>query len=439
MGGGETPSEGIYFVPIAWTGITPEGDSRGRRSRYGQDVATTTAQRLVATGAGWRVVLDAAIVAATFAGTLASLHHGGISAPGANSVTSEKLDLVGVVLAAWSTMPLIAWRRFPFAVFTVTASAGIVMAGFAYPVDLMLGPAVALYLLVASRGRDEPWTVPHTASVGALYVGYLGATAAAQGSLPAIEFLHTGLAWAVAWFAGERTRLRREHVADLGQRARRAERETERERLLAIAEERARIARDLHDSAGHAISVIAVRAGAARLGHQQDGVRSLRALEEIEVLARQTVEEIDQMVGTLREDVPLSGSVEAPAGLASLDTLIAQHVAAGLEVAVQVSGTPAAVGSAADQAAYRILQEALTNAARHGSGSAQVEVAFSDAAVELTVTNPVRVNGPPRAGGGHGLIGMRERATLLGGTLDATRANGTFQVRARIPNRGHRS
>ena len=440
MGGGETPSEGIYFVPIALTGITPEGDSRGRRCRYCQDVATTTAQRLVATGAGWRVVLDAAIAAATFAGTLALLHHGGISAPGSDGDAPEKLDLVGVVLAACSTMPLIAWRRFPFAVFTVTAAAGIVMVGLDYPVDLMLGPAAALYLLVASRGQDRPWTLAYTAAVLGLYVGYLSATAAADGNFPAIELFHTGLAWAVAWFAGERTRLRRDHVAELNKRALRAERESERERLLAIAEERARIARDLHDSAGHAISVIAVRAGAARLGHQQDGVRSLRALEEIEELARHTVEEIDQIIGTLREGGPANGSVEAPAGLASLDTLVAQHVAVGLEIAVDVSGTPATVvGSAADQAAYRILQEALTNAARHGVGSAQVEVAFSDVAVELTVTNPVRANGPPRSGGGHGLIGMRERATLLGGILDATRANGTFQVRARIPNRGRRS
>ena len=401
-------------------------------------MSTTTAHRLFAARAGSRVVIDAAIAAATFAGTLALLHHGGINAPGSDGVASEKLDLVGVVLGACSTMPLIAWRRFPFAVFTVTASAGIVMAGLAYPVDLMLGATAALYLLVASRGRDNPWAVPQTATVVGLYVGYLGATAAAHGSLPTIEFLHTGLAWAVAWFAGERTRLRRERVADLNKRALRAERDAERERLLAIAEERARIARDLHDSAGHAISVIAVRAGAARLRHQQDGARSLHALEEIEELARRTVEEIDQLVGTLREDGPVSESVEAPAGLASLDTLIAEQVAAGLKIAVQVSGTPADVSSAADQAAYRILQEALTNAARHGAGSAQVEVEFSAAAVELTVTNRVRANGPPRAGGGHGLIGMRERATLLGGMLDATRANGAFQVRAWIPNRGHR-
>lgn len=438
LGCGETPCKGTFSVPIAWTRITPEGDSRRRAGGYCQDVSTTTANRLFAALPGSRVVIDAAIAAATFAGMLALLHHGGIGVSGNGGSASENLDLVGIVLAACSTAPLIAWRRHPFGVFTATASAGVLLAGLGYPVDLMPGPTAALYLLVASRGQENPLTGRNAATVVGFYMGYLVATAAAHGTFPGVELLHTGLAWAAAWFAGERTRLRREHVADLKKRALRAEREAERERLLAIAEERARIARDLHDSAGHAISVIAVRAGAARLRHQQDAARSLGALEAIEELARRTVEEIDQIVGTLRESSQANGAVEAPAGLASLDTLIAHQAAAGLDVAVDVSGTPAAIAAAADQAAYRILKEALTNAARHGVGSARVSVAFDDAAVELTVTNPVRYDGPPRSGGGHGLIGMRERATLLGGSLEATRGNGTFRVRARIPNRGRR-
>jgi len=266
-----------------------------------------------------------------------------------------------------------------------------------------------------------------------------GAAAAAQATFPASELLHTGLAWAVAWFAGERTRLRREQIAELKDRALRVEREAERERLLAAAQERARIARDLHDSAGHAISVIAVRAGAARLRHHQDPGRSLPALAAIEELARQTAEEIDQLVGTLREGGSANGDLEAPPGLASLDTLITHHQAAGLEVTLDTAGAPRPLGAAADQAAYRILQQALTNAARHGTGSARIELAFGDAAVELSVTNPVPARGSPRSGGGHGLIGMRERAALLGGDLDAERANGVFRVRARIPYRGHRA
>jgi signal transduction histidine kinase len=242
----------------------------------------------------------------------------------------------------------------------------------------------------------------------------------------------------VAWFAGERTRLVRAQIADLRTRAEYAEREAERERRLAAAEERARIARDLHDSAGHAINVIAVRAGAARLRHHQDPERSLQALVVIEEVARQTAGEIDQIVGTLREGQPAHGNVEAPLGLASLDTLIARHAEAGFDVTLTRSGTPQALCRAHDQAAYRILQEALTNAARHGAGNAQVQLAFNDEAVDLSVTNPLPLHGVSRSGGGHGLVGMRERATLLGGDLNIARTNETFQIRAWLPYLGQR-
>jgi signal transduction histidine kinase len=395
-----------------------------------------TAHRLFPARLSSGALVDLTIASAALAGSLAMLSHGGIapSRPGAG-----ELDLIGVVLAAASTVPLITWRRFPLGVFVVTAGAGVALAGLGYPVDLLLGPTAAVYLLAASREPETPWTGRTTATVGGLLVAYLGASAAAQGTVPGTELLHTGLAWAVAWFAGERTRLRREHIADLRERALRVEREAERERLLAVAEERARIARDLHDSAGHAINVIAVRAGAARLRHDQDPDRTLPALEAIEEVARRTAEEIDQIVGTLREGGPANGIVEAPTGLASLDSLIARHAAAGLEVTFDAAGEPRPLGGASDQAAYRILQEALTNAARHGAGSARIELAFGDAAVELTVTNPVLADGAPRSGGGHGLIGMRERASLLGGSLDAARANGAFRVRARIPYGGHRA
>jgi signal transduction histidine kinase len=386
--------------------------------------------------------LDVAAAATALAGSLALLRHGGIDALrlgagiGASHPGPETLDLVGVVLAASSTVPLLAWRRAPLVVFAVTAAASVLLAALGYRIDLLLGPTAALYLLAGSRGPRAPWTRRTTATVVGLLVAYLGAAAAAQGTFPTSELLHTGLAWAAAWFAGERTRLRREQVTELRDRALRAERDVERERLLAIAEERARIARDLHDSAGHAISVIAVRAGAARLRHPQDPDRSLVALEAIEGLARQTAGEIDQLVGTLRDGDSAGGAVEAPPGLGSLDTLLDHHRAAGLQVALERSGAPRALGGAADQAAYRILQEALTNAARHGAGSARVEVAFGDAAVELSVTNSMPGRRSPRSGGGHGLIGMRERAALVGGHLDAEAANGAFHLRAGIPYGG---
>ena len=172
-----------------------------------------------------RALHDAAIAAAALAGTLALLRHGCVapSRPG-----SGRLDLISVVLAASSTVPLIAWRRYPLGVFAVTAAASVLLAGLGYPVDLILGPTAAVYLLAASRERQTPWTGRTTATVVGLFVAYLAATAAAQGTLPEIQLLHTGMAWAVAWFAGERTRLRREQMNELRERAVHAEREAER-------------------------------------------------------------------------------------------------------------------------------------------------------------------------------------------------------------------
>jgi signal transduction histidine kinase len=368
---------------------------------------------------------------AALAGSLAQLSRGGLAG---SPHASGDLDWIGALLAACSAVPLVAWRRAPGAVFVLTASASAVLAGLGYPLTVALGPAVALFLFAASRDEERPWTRRSTGMVVALFGAYLVAAGIGGGGFPGSELFHTGLAWAVAWFAGERTRLRRREVAELRERALRAERERERERLLAAAEERARIARDLHDAAGHAINVIAIRAGTARL--RQDPERSQAALEAIEELARKTVAEIDQIVGTLRERGSGTGAVDAPPGLASLDTLVARHAAAGLDVSVARAGEPRPLESVIDQAAYRILQEALTNAARYGAGAARIELAFGEVALDLTISNAASGESTSRANGGHGLIGMRERATLLGGSLDVERANGSFRVRARLPYGG---
>jgi signal transduction histidine kinase len=372
-----------------------------------------------------------AITALALAGSLAQLSHGGIAG---TQTDTDGLDWTGGLLAAASTLPLVAWRRGPRAVFLLTGSAAVLLGALGYPLALPLGPAVALFLLAASRDEVDPWNRADSGSALAFFVGYLGASALGDGDFPGSEFLHTGLGWSVAWFAGDRTRLRHEHIAELAERAARNERDAERERLLAVAEERTRIARDLHDSAGHAINVIAVRAGTARM--RRDPERSQGALEAIEELARKTVGEIDQMVGTLRERGSEGGAVNEPPGLASLDTLVARHAAAGLRVSMSRVGDGGQLEGPVDQAAYRILQEALTNAARHGTGAAQVELAFGDSTLELTITNAVSGEGGPRANGGHGLIGMRERASLVGGSLDVERANGTFRVCARLPYEG---
>ncbi|MGI8810833.1 MAG: sensor histidine kinase [Acidimicrobiales bacterium] len=395
---------------------------------------TPTALRASTARAASVAVVDLAIAAAAVGGSLALVAHG---ASGVTHSGSGGLDLLSVVLLMLSAAPVAMWRRAPLGAFALSASASVLLAGLGYSIGFPLGATGALYLLVASRDQARSWNGRTTTVVVGFFVAYVGATAAAQATFPGIEIFHTALAWAVAWFAGERTRLSREHLADLTERAARAEREAERERLLAVAEERARIARDLHDSAGHAISLIAVRAGTARLRHHQDPDRSVVVLQAIENLARQTAGDIDQFVGVLRDTDSRNGAVEAPPGLASLDTLVSQHAAAGLDVTLATAGILRQLSPGADQAVFRILQEALTNAARHGAGTARIELGFGNEAFELVVINPLPPEVSACNGGGHGLVGMRERASLLGGDLVAEGSAGAFRVRARLPYGGH--
>ncbi len=429
---------GSFLVPIESTPIARRGDAEPAHESYADRLvqSTATAHRLLALRPGSGALVDVVIALVVVAGSMALLVHGGIGAARAGS----ELDLLGGTLVACAAVPLVAWRRAPLAVFVLTAAVSTLAAALGYALDVPFAPTAALFLLAASRDEANPWTRRTTATMGALLVAYLAATAVGEGTFPGSELSHTALAWGVAWFAGERARLRREHIAELEERALRAEREAWRERRLAAAEERARIARDLHDSAGHAISLIAVRAGAARLRHDEDSERSRLALGAIEEVARQTAAEIDEIVGTLRDGGSPRGVVEAPTGLASLDTLVERHASAGLDVTVGTAGAPRRLGRPVDQAAYRILQEALTNAARHGAGgSARIDLAFGATALELTVSNPVPAAGGARSSGGHGLVGMRERASLLGGSVDADRVDGAFRLRAQLPYGGRRA
>jgi len=381
-----------------------------------------------------RLSIDAVIALAAYGGTLALLIHG----LGSSGKVAHQLDAIGVALAAGATLPLFWWRRAPLAVFVFTTAASAALMVRGYPGGPPIGPTVALYLVALSRDPNRPWTKWIGAIVIGMFCLHIAAYGIGHGKLPEVQLAVGALVWALAWFAGERTRLRRERVAELEQRAIRAERDAIQERRLAVAEERARIARDLHDSAAHAINVIAVQAGAARLWQTADPDRARGALETIEHVAQRTVAEIDQIVHSLREERPPGGRVEPPAGLAALDSLVAQQDSAGLSVNVVTEGERKPLDGPVDRTAYRILQEALTNSARHGVGPADVSVAFGPRALELTVCNavPPITSGRPGVNGGHGLVGMRERAALIGGDFEAGRVNGAFRVRARLPYGG---
>jgi signal transduction histidine kinase len=372
--------------------------------------------------------IDLGVALGVFVLTLLLLAGGGVS----GDEQARDLDLVGVVLAALASLPLLGWRRVPLAAFVATAIASATLNALDYPPGPPLGPMVALYFVGFSGDRARTSGRLTAALIFLFFVVHVAAAGYGRDELPVIPALFGALAWGGAWVIGDRVRLRRERVADLEERARQAERETERERRLAAAEERTRIARDLHDSAGHAINVILVQAGAARLLAEKDPPRSRAALATIESLARETLTEIDGLVRALRED---EDRPEAPIGLAALDGLVKRHRDAGLDVDVVVNGARRPLGPAVDQAAYRILQESLTNALRHGNGHAKVAIGYGGDALEIDVTNPANAS----TGSGHGIVGMRERASLLGGDVEAGPANGIFRVRARLPYGGEES
>jgi signal transduction histidine kinase len=411
--------EELRFLPEGDKRVLLAGDSDPVPARYLPWTVRAMRRR--------QMLLDVGIAGAVFAFSLVLLSHGGFND------TERDLDALGGALAALASLPLFARRLAPLPVFALVTAATAALYAFPYGLGPPVGFAIALYSVAERRDETRPRT--RTIALVASIVVLLGPHVLREGFAP--ELLLGAAVWAAAWFAGDRARLRRERLAELEERARRAEHEAERERRLAAAEERTRLARDLHDSAGHAINVILVQAGAARLLQERDPQGARAALETIEEVARDTIGEIDHLVRVLRDDGSPFGAtggqeVEPQPGLAAFETLTARQRAAGLAVDVHVRGSKPRLAPSVDQAAYRILQEALTNAARHGRGGADVDLAFGPAELEITVTNPVSPNAPVGSDG-HGVAGMRERAALLGGSLVAASTDGVFRVHARLP------
>lgn len=360
---------------------------------------------------------DLLVALVAFGLTLAVLH----GMPG----TKRRLDPAGGLLATAASFPLLARRRSPLAVFALTTAASAALNGLGYGLGPPFGPTFALFF-VATDERTRAHVLRTAAIVLAIFAMHIGATAGAHSGFPTSPILFGILVWGGAWVIGDQVQRRRQRRVDVEDRI-------QRERQLATAQERTRIARDLHDSAAHAINVILVQAGAARLLQQRDPGAAQAALSTIEDVARETIGEIDHLVRGLREDNG-APAIEPPTGLAALSTLVERYRAAGLPIELHVDGNVRPLPQRLDQAAFRILQESLTNAARHGNGGAAVEIDYGEDELELAITNTLPPTSAADPGsGGHGVLGMRERASLLGGTLDARRDAHGFVVRARLP------
>jgi signal transduction histidine kinase len=263
----------------------------------------------------------------------------------------------------------------------------------------------------------------------------------AYGRLPLYEtFL---LAYNVASIAlpfllGLAVRTRREREHDLEARTRELQSEREENARRAVLEERVRIARELHDVVAHHVSVMGVQAGAARrvMARQPDEAEA--ALSSIEASSRQAVLELHRLLGVLRRaDQP--DELAPQPDLAQLPELVAQAGRGGLTVQLAIEGEPRALSRTLEVSAYRVIQEALTNALRHSGGtSATVRIGYRPAVLEIEVLDDGKAEvASPVVVGGHGLMGMRERVGLHGGHLRAGRApDGGFAVHATFPLNG---
>jgi signal transduction histidine kinase len=342
-------------------------------------------------------------------------------------------DIVRVVAVLTACVALPFRRRRPETVLAVCAVAAVLLVVIGFRGPVLVTVPFAMYT-VATRVDRRTSRLALGLVAGGLAIG---AVAAVGG--PGLGSAVTGAALTgIGWLAGENMRARRAYTRGLAERA--AERERNREERIrrAAADERMRIARELHDVVAHTMSVIAVRSGVARAVLDSRPEEAGQALAIIEQTSRQALQEMRHLVGVLRqgEDAPFGPGDLGPApGLADLAPLLQQVAQAGVAVTVDQEGEPRALAPGIDLSAYRIIQEALTNVVRHaGAARARLRIRYGPSDVEIEITNPVAADRAPTNGeGGHGLVGMRERVALYGGELRAGPTPEGFQVVARLP------
>ncbi len=346
---------------------------------------------------------------------------------------------LALALAVAATAILVLRRSVPTA--TLAISGGLVVALFA--VDhaagavAVIAPAIALYSLALSRGG-----VHLVAAVVAAAAAVMVADVFFAGHNPHALTLQTAAhvaLIAVPVLAAEALRNRRSYVQLLVERLELAERSREEEAQRRAEQERLRIARELHDVVAHTLTTINVQAGvAAHLADREPG-RAGRALAAIEAASRDALDELRAILGVLREADAAEVPLEPAPGLDDLSSLVNRFREGGSQIELEVEGEPPErIPEAVQLAAYRIVQESLTNAARHAPGAAaRVRLAYDTDRLSVGIENDSAQMRNGNGEAGVGIIGMRERVGALGGTLAAGPSAGAFRVEAELPYTRH--
>jgi signal transduction histidine kinase len=348
-------------------------------------------------------------------------------------VLAEGLEPRGAAVAMFAVQGgVLLWRRTaPIAALLIGLLAAVAGTAAGVPLHTPVTPVLFIILVMYAVGLREPLQ----RAVPALVLGLaLLAAAMLIGRHNGEPYDGTDIPWvtllaSAPWFVG---RAMRGRVRESQALERRAER-LERDRLVAVAEERARIARELHDVIAHSVSVMVVQAGAAEEVLKRDPATAVEPLRSVQETGRQALVEMSRLVGLLRDDSTELGLAPQPR-LHELPALVDQIRAAGLPVELQVDGAGRPLPLGIELTAYRVVQEALTNALKHaGPARAGVRLRYADEAIEIDVTDdgPGSPNGHA---GGHGLAGMRERVSVFGGEMTAgPRPGGGFAVHVRLP------
>jgi signal transduction histidine kinase len=335
----------------------------------------------------------------------------------------------GYVLVVAQCLPLVVRRRWPLAVAAVCGGLTMVYGLSSLPdPPVPYAGLVGLYSVAAHGSRD------HANAAGVI------AAFALAGSLifdPAADLEDATvqiLLFTTAWLLGDSARRRRDATAVLAERAAQLERTRAAESAAAVAAERNRIARELHDVVAHHLSMMVVQAEAGAVTATKDPARAVQVFDAIGAAGKHALREMRRLLGVLKEsDVP--AELAPQPGAADIADLVDGVRAAGLDVRLRTEGEQRALPSAADLSAYRIVQEALTNCVRHaGASHADVEVRYDADAVRIEIVDDGNGGSSEPQPGGHGLVAMRERVALVGGTVDAGPApGGGWRVRATLP------
>lgn len=349
----------------------------------------------------------------------------------------RELDALAYALMVVATLALAGRRRHPLVVLAVVSVVLVVYTRRTYPGGpIYLALAVALFSLALHARRRRDALVPAAVAVAFLLAG----GTVGLGDVEWTWHLAVFPGWAAAaLFLGDASRSRRQYLAGLEERARSLEESREEEARRRVAEERLRIARDLHDVVAHTIATINLRSGVAAHVVERRPEEAVAALTAIRRASATALQELRATLDVLRSDGDDAAPRVPTPGLDRVEELAGTAAGAGIDVSVERVGVDAPLPAAIDVAAYRIVQESLTNVMRHaGATRATVVIRSTPGALDLEVVDDGR-GASAVDGEGHGIAGMRERASLVGGRLEAgPNPGGGYRVRAHLPTGGGR-